>query len=239
MAPALCASIVKSKRSLLALGWHFVSLLTLIAFIIAIAFAASGNNYSDYNNNNNNNNNNNADDEVREDIVEIAMTSKAMNFAALWTGILAICLSVWGTILLGVQSPTGQYYSCCSTSVHKTTTLSLGAFIGALVMFSNSTLVCSVLFGEFHIRDYVGEGQGAEREQEQYQDYAVERSSTAFSIMCLFLTVLYAGSAGLVFTFHRSIIEENLADAREEALQPSQRDTPGVQLHPTGAYVSA
>ena len=40
----------------------------------------------------------------------------------------------------------------------------------------------------------------------------------AFSIMCMFLTVLYAGFAALTFSFSHSIIEEHAADEREEAL---------------------
>lgn len=49
-------------------------------------------------------------------------------------------------------------------------------------------------------------------------DTAYERSSMAFSIMCMFLTVLYAGFAALTFSFSHSIIEEHAADEREEAL---------------------
>lgn len=43
----------------------------------------------------------------------------------------------------------------------------------------------------------------------------------AFSIMCMFLTVVYAGFAALTFAFSHSIIEENNADAREESLSSS------------------
>ena len=46
----------------------------------------------------------------------------------------------------------------------------------------------------------------------------MERSSMAFSIMCMFLTVLYAGFAALTFSFSHSIIEEHEADEREEAM---------------------
>jgi hypothetical protein len=46
----------------------------------------------------------------------------------------------------------------------------------------------------------------------------MERSSMAFSIMCMFLTVLYAGFAALTFSFSHSIIEEHAADERDEAL---------------------
>ena len=38
----------------------------------------------------------------------------------------------------------------------------------------------------------------------------------AFSIMCMFLTVLYAGFAGLTFAFSKSVLEELLVDEREE-----------------------
>ena len=75
-----------------------------------------------------------------------------MSFAAFWTAVLASLLTVFGCVVLGWQSPTGQYYTCCSSNVHRTTPLSLGSFIGALIMFANLTLVCSVLFGEFEVR---------------------------------------------------------------------------------------
>ena len=39
----------------------------------------------------------------------------------------------------------------------------------------------------------------------------------AFSIMCMFLTVVYAGFAALAYAFSHSILEENSADAREES----------------------
>lgn len=47
---------------------------------------------------------------------------------------------------------------------------------------------------------------------------AVERSAVAFSIMCMFLTVLYASFAALTFTYSSAIIEEHEADARDELL---------------------
>lgn len=45
----------------------------------------------------------------------------------------------------------------------------------------------------------------------------MRRSSMAFSIMCMFLTVLYAGFAGLSFAYSKSIIEELAEDEREDA----------------------
>ena len=41
----------------------------------------------------------------------------------------------------------------------------------------------------------------------------------AFSIMCMFLTVMYAGFAALTFSFSHSILEEHSHDEREEMPQ--------------------
>lgn len=147
-----------SKRGFLASLWSIVTILTAISFLTAFIFALStandenGNNQY-YNNYNNNNNGEGSQDEANRagNDPEVAVTSRALAFSALWTGVLAALLSVFGTVILGWQSPTGLYYTCCSSSVHKTTPLGIGSFIGALLMFANLTLVCSVLFGEFQV----------------------------------------------------------------------------------------
>lgn len=164
---------LNSKRGLLASLWSLMTILTAISFLTAFIFALSsaknyntdgggdGNNqyYNNYNNNNNNNDKDGSQDEQQDgennsyyyDYPEVAVTSRALAFSALWTGVLAALLSVFGTVILGWQSPTGLYYTCCSSSVHRTTPLGIGSFIGALLMFANLTLVCSVLFGEFEV----------------------------------------------------------------------------------------
>jgi hypothetical protein len=45
-----------------------------------------------------------------------------------------------------------------------------------------------------------------------------------FSIMCMFLTVLYAGFAGLTFAYSKSILDELLEDEREEATKSSRNN---------------
>jgi len=230
MAPPLCSTI-RSKRSLLAVCWSIVNLLALLSFVSAFVFAlttknSSSNNNNYYNNNNNNNNNNNENEnenenQQQEEEPAISVTSRAMAFAALWTMVISGILGLFGTILLGFQSPAGNYFWCCPTKVHTTNPLSMGGFIGALLMFSNLTLVCSVLFGEFQIRDYQRERDGGDKDEEWIQDSALSRSSLAFSIMCVFLTVLYAGFAALVFTFADDLLRENAIDSRREALSPS------------------
>lgn len=156
MASSLCGNSVGSRRALLAALWSLVTVLSALAFLTALTYTLSARNLynsdaSDDNYYNNNNNNNNQDKDENSD-PEVAVTSRAMSFAAFWTAVLASLLTVFGCVVLGWQSPTGQYYTCCSSNVHRTTPLSLGSFIGALIMFANLTLVCSVLFGEFEVR---------------------------------------------------------------------------------------
>ena len=40
----------------------------------------------------------------------------------------------------------------------------------------------------------------------------------AFSILCMVLTVLYAGFAALTFAFAKSVMEEHTMDEREESM---------------------
>jgi len=130
-----------------------VTILTALAFLTALTFTLSARNlYNDNDDYQNYYNGEENPDEEEDNDPEVAVTSRAMAFAALWTAVLASLLTVFGSVVLGWQSPTGQYYTCCSSNVHRTTPLSLGSFIGALIMFANLTLVCSVLFGEFEVR---------------------------------------------------------------------------------------
>jgi len=144
-AEALCGDAVTSRRGLLALLWSTVNVLAFFAFLIALIFAITAKNHNTYNDDDDNN------AEEEEFNAEVAVTSRAMAFAALWTAVLASLMGLFGTVILGFQSPTGQYYTCCSSGVHRTTPLGLGSFIGSLIMFANLTLVCSVLFGEFEV----------------------------------------------------------------------------------------
>jgi hypothetical protein len=151
MVRSLCGDSISSRRGLLASLWTLVSLTTLISFLGAFVFGvvsikASEGDDDDYYNNREGGSKDEAYDPA------IAVTTRALAFSALWTAVLSTLMSVFGTVILGWQSPlTGQYYTCCSSSVHRTTPLGLGSFIGALLMLSNLTLICSVLFGEFEV----------------------------------------------------------------------------------------
>lgn len=226
MAPSICGDLVNSKRTFLALGWLIVNALTLISFSSALAFTLlSASAYKNQNQNQDNYYNQDQDEEHRDEgEMEISVTSRAMAFTALWTMVLSSLIGIYGTVILGFVSPWhGTYYWCCRNSVHKTTPMILGSFIGALLMYANLTLVCSVLFGEFKVRDYT-EGGGENEDNQDNGEQNLSRSSTVFSILCMFLTILYAGFAALVFTYSADLLRENEEDERQEALKPSDEE---------------
>lgn len=136
---ALCGG-VSSRRGLLAALWSLLTIITFICFLIA--FSLSGPDENQYNDD---------DREPDDRDPQVGVTSRALFFAALWTAVLAILLSIFGAVVLGWQSPTGEYYTCCAPRVHRTTPLSLGTFLGGLIMFAGLNLACSVLFGEFEV----------------------------------------------------------------------------------------
>lgn len=210
-----------SRRSLLAGLWSIVGLLTLTSFVIAILFAYASKKYDEANDQDEN------AQWGQQQGSAISITSRAMVFAAIWTAVLSGILVIYGTVILGVRMPTGKYYACCAGNVHRMTPLSLGAFGGSLLMFANLTLVCAILFGEFEIYDF---NFGAGRQQEEQNnnddnddgnnDSVVDQSSFAFSIMCIFFTVMYAAFAALVFYNSNDLLEESVADARDESSSP-------------------
>ena len=150
-APSLCGSAVSSRRGLLASLWSVVVVLTAVAFIVALIFTLSAKNSDDEYNYQQQQEGEPEEEEEERMEAALAVTSRAMAFAALWTAVLATLMAIFGAVILGWQSPTGVYYTCCSPQVHRTTPLALGSFIGGLLMFANLTLVCSVLFGEFDV----------------------------------------------------------------------------------------
>lgn len=161
----------------------------------------------------------------------ILVTSRAMVFAAIWTAVLSGILVIYGTVILGIRMPiTGKYYACCNGNVHRMTPLSLGAFGGSLFMFANLTLVCAILFGEFEVNfNWQQEEQNNHEDNNYETNSAVDKSSLAFSIMCIFFTVMYAAFSGLIFWNSNVLLEESVADARDDApgSHPEMNNAPG------------
>ena len=65
---------------------------------------------------------------------------------------------------------------------------------------------------------------------------AIQKSSTAFSFLCLFLAIMYSGFAVTLYSSQEELMEEISNDAKAEALEPS-RGSSQMTLHPSGNYV--
>lgn len=78
----------------------------------------------------------------------LTMSSGSVTFVAVYTIIIAIGLSMYGTTaIVGFTSLRGDYIAPCFSS-SGSSTFKLGIFGGAIVLFANVLLVCAVFFGE-------------------------------------------------------------------------------------------
>eukprot|EP00543_Licmophora_paradoxa_P015353 CAMPEP_0202463694 /NCGR_PEP_ID=MMETSP1360-20130828/59172_1 /ASSEMBLY_ACC=CAM_ASM_000848 /TAXON_ID=515479 /ORGANISM="Licmophora paradoxa, Strain CCMP2313" /LENGTH=213 /DNA_ID=CAMNT_0049086697 /DNA_START=1 /DNA_END=642 /DNA_ORIENTATION=+ len=132
-------------------------------------------------------------DRAQELIPLLASTSSgAMMFVSLYTMVLATGLAFYGsTAIVGFTSLRGVYIAPCFP---KQSTLKIGLFGGAVIVFANLLMLCAVIFGEIRVEDYL-DGH----EKEDMEPYAVERIATVLACTCMFLSVLYAVFAILLF----------------------------------------
>ena len=150
---SLCA--VNSRRSFLALLWSVVTALSLIGYLITLGITIQSKFYYMYYINNGNNQNDNEEDENDRDQWEenstVSVASRAMLFSFIWTGMSTVALGLAGTIVLGVFSPNGRHYTCFPSKIIQTTPMTVGAFVGSLIMFANLLFICAILFGQFNV----------------------------------------------------------------------------------------
>jgi len=71
---------------------------------------------------------------------------------------------------------------------------------------------------------------------EWLSSYAIQKSSTAFSFLCLFLAITYSSFAVTLYSSQEALMKEIVEDAKAEALEPSP-ETGQMTLHPSGNYV--
>lgn len=160
---------------MLAFTWTITTLLTLVAFLMAIIMVVQINShyrylerysYNDDNYNNrwlnegeeqqnqegeeNHSGDNSEDDKEQNWYPLLAGTSSgAMTFVAMYTMVLATALSLYGsTAIVGFTSLRGVYIAPCIS--HKSRLIT-GIFGGAVVVFANLLLLTAVIFGEFRV----------------------------------------------------------------------------------------
>eukprot|EP00571_Detonula_confervacea_P005653 CAMPEP_0172321758 /NCGR_PEP_ID=MMETSP1058-20130122/44227_1 /TAXON_ID=83371 /ORGANISM="Detonula confervacea, Strain CCMP 353" /LENGTH=315 /DNA_ID=CAMNT_0013037351 /DNA_START=354 /DNA_END=1301 /DNA_ORIENTATION=- len=177
---------------------------------------------SDNSNDNNNNNNGegegdrqegcHSNDELDEDFFESLATtnSRGLVFAGLYTTVLGIALSLYGsTVVVGFMSAKGEYIPPCFSfrnmslededgmndedsmtgprrlwgeKIHR------GIFLGSLVVFSNLMLLCAVIFGELQVHDNYN---SYDAQKNNIFSYRIEKISSVFAITCIVLAFVY------------------------------------------------
>ena len=163
--PALCGSFLGSKRSLVAFTWSVMTVLTLFAFLTAISWTIKINSHYRYlermygtddaadNNNEHGEHNNNNYKSSQIYPLMASTSSRAMTFVALYTMCLSVALCLYGsTAIVGLTSLRGVYIAPCFSSSGVASTMKVGMFGGAIVIFANLLLLCAVIFGEFRVR---------------------------------------------------------------------------------------
>lgn len=149
-------------------------MLTLVAFILAIImtiqinmqyqrlasmYAMDDDNYQ-YNNNNQEGeaegeeeHGSQDEDNNKESLLYSLMattSSRSMTFVAVYTMALAMALNLYGsTAIVGFTSFQGDYIAPCFSSEHSS--MKVGIFGGAIVIFANLLLLCAVVLGEFRV----------------------------------------------------------------------------------------
>ena len=175
MAPSLCGSFLTDKRSLVGFTWTITTVLTLVAFVSALAMVVKVHTHyrrleryyeqqweysqAQYENNkeggSQDGGQNSADRQIQEYLMLNQLTSSSMTFVAVYTVLMAFALNLYGsTAIVGFTSLRGVYIGPCF-SLGGSSRLRLGVFGGAIVFFANVLLVCAVVFGEVRVSDFL------------------------------------------------------------------------------------
>ena len=77
-------------------------------------------------------------------------SSRSMTFVGIYTMMLALALNLYGsTAIVGFTSLRGVYIAPCFST--ENSSMRVGMFGGAIVIFANLLLLCAVILGEFRV----------------------------------------------------------------------------------------
>ena len=164
--PSLCGSFLSSKQSLVAFIWTATTLLTLMAFVMAIIMTVQINmqyqhlasmyamDDDAYNQGGDGEGEEHGSQDENNDSLLYSLmattSSRSMTFVAVYTMALAVVLNLYGsTAIVGFTSLRGDYIAPCFSSEHSS--MKVGIFGGAIVIFANLLLLCAVVLGEFRV----------------------------------------------------------------------------------------
>jgi hypothetical protein len=109
----------------------------------------------------------------------------------------------------------GEFEVCCVVSIDILLNLNCFRFTNLISHHDLFTL---------QIRDFTFDARDQTEQNNTNSGRVVDQTSFAFSIMCIFFTIMYASFSVLVFSFSNSLLEESVADARDAALSPRKTE---------------
>jgi hypothetical protein len=180
VAPSLCGGFVSSKRSVVAFTWTITTILTLVAFLVAIAltiqththfkrlersYAVTDDLYqSAYGNNDNgeegDGHNHNDNHEAKEKYEKAMEAAQLYEWMADVSSKSVVFVSVYTMTLALALALYGSTAIVGFTSLRGVyiapcfsapSKLKVGIFGGAIIIFANLLLVCAVIFGEVRV----------------------------------------------------------------------------------------
>lgn len=185
VSPSICGTFLTNKRSLVAFTWTISTILTLFAFLTAIALTIQIHShyrklhryyetdewqqnydydYADCGGGEGGEGEEGGGEDCDKDrqgsqdyqrqqeafLLLSTMSAKSMTFVAVYTMLLAVGLSLYGsTAIVGFTSLRGDYIAPCFSSENDK--FKIGIFGGAIVLFANLLLVCAVILGEVRV----------------------------------------------------------------------------------------
>lgn len=229
----LC-SAVDSHRKLVALVWttinvvSFTSILAtqLYSHVVRARYARNAESYGyDDDDGGDEQQSKSGDENNAQDYFSVLSQTKsnAFAFGVLYSTLLMLGMSAYGTAsVVGFVGASGNYvqpFLASGTSSMKNkddsgikiSPLSLGIFLGMIIVFSQLSLICAVAFSNIWVFDYF-EG----REKNNLPPYAVELSARTFSYLFLFFAIIYALFAFLLIVYRSAILEDETKEFKRK-----------------------
>lgn len=171
--------------------------------------------------------NNSDDNEIDYDLLA-SVNSTAVTFSFLYTAILALLLTIYGsTYVVGFTTIGGKYVEPCFSSEEsdgvdevavvgivdtelidgrsrRKEKLKIGVFMGLLVLFANLCLVTAVILGEVKVvkkNDIDDMNEGGQDNNESVSTFAIEKIAAVIGVMSMFLSIIYLSYSFLLFSF--------------------------------------
>jgi hypothetical protein len=260
MAPSLCGYFLQNKRAVIAFTWTLTTILTLVAFILALVlvghvhahymymehyyqeqYASSQQQYNNDDDSNNNNNNNkqqqqqqhgnSQDERTYEQAMRLAhVSSRSMTFVAVYTMSMAVALVMYGSTAIVGFTSLRGVYIAPCFSSPGYSSKLKVGIFGGAILVFANVMLVCAV-----VFGEVKVNQGGNNNNNNNnasEPFEVERIAMILAICCMFLSALYTIFAILLFLFYVS--DDNGLDDDDDAniVASSNKVLPSISTDP-------